>query len=168
MYLTGSMLSKRSQFPKLHAVRHSRKDKAIRTENRPMAASSQKWRKGSTAKGQQEVFVSSPPAAMDRSQSWLRGVCVCVQSLSCVFSFWPQGLEPTRLLCPWAFPAQSTGVGGHFLPRGIFQTRDQTWFLRLLHCRWILYRWLTEVTQIYRWGKTQRTTNSKMGQFSYR
>ena len=30
-------------------------------------------------------------------------------------SLWPHGLQPSRLLCPWDFPAKSTGVGGHFL-----------------------------------------------------
>ena len=27
----------------------------------------------------------------------------------------PQGLQPTRLLCPWDFPGKSTGVGCHHL-----------------------------------------------------
>ena len=27
----------------------------------------------------------------------------------------PQGLQPSRLLCPWAFPGKSTGVGCHCL-----------------------------------------------------
>ena len=29
----------------------------------------------------------------------------------------PQGLQPTRLLCPWDFPGKSTGVGCHCLLR---------------------------------------------------
>ena len=29
-------------------------------------------------------------------------------------SLWPQGLEPTRLLCPWDSPGKNTGVGCHF------------------------------------------------------
>ena len=32
-------------------------------------------------------------------------------------SSWPQGLQPTRLLCPWDFPGKSTGVGCHCLLR---------------------------------------------------
>ena len=32
----------------------------------------------------------------------------------------PHGLQPTRLLHPWDFPGKSTGVGYHFLLRGIF------------------------------------------------
>ena len=32
----------------------------------------------------------------------------------------PQGLWPTRLLCPWNFPGKNTGVGCHFLQEGIF------------------------------------------------
>ena len=30
-------------------------------------------------------------------------------------SWWPCGLKPTRLLCPWDFPGKSTGVGCHCL-----------------------------------------------------
>ena len=32
----------------------------------------------------------------------------------------PQGLWPTRLLCPWDSPGKNTGVGCHFLLQGIF------------------------------------------------
>ena len=32
----------------------------------------------------------------------------------------PQGLWPTRLLCPWDSPGNNTGVGCHFLLQGIF------------------------------------------------
>ena len=32
-------------------------------------------------------------------------------------SSWPQGLQPTRLLRPWDFPGESTGVGCHCLLR---------------------------------------------------
>ena len=30
-------------------------------------------------------------------------------------SYWPHGLQPTSLLCPWDFPGKSTGVGCHCL-----------------------------------------------------
>ena len=30
---------------------------------------------------------------------------------------------PTRLLCPWGFPGKNTGVGCHFLLKGIFLTQ---------------------------------------------
>ena len=30
-------------------------------------------------------------------------------------SSWPQGLQPTRLLCPWDFPVKSTGLAWHCL-----------------------------------------------------
>ena len=36
---------------------------------------------------------------------------------------WPHGLEPARLLCPWASPGKNTGVGCHFLLQGIFLTQ---------------------------------------------
>ena len=41
-------------------------------------------------------------------------------------SLWPRGLKFSRLLCPWDSPGKNTGVGGHFLPQGIFPTQDQT------------------------------------------
>ena len=31
-------------------------------------------------------------------------------------SLWPQGLQPTRLLCPWDSPGKNTGVGCHLPP----------------------------------------------------
>ena len=42
-----------------------------------------------------------------------------------------------RLLCPWDFPDENTGVGSHFLLQGLFLTQGSN--LDLLHCRWILY-----------------------------
>ena len=39
----------------------------------------------------------------------------------------------TRLLCPWDFPGNSTGVDCHFLLQGIFPTQGSN--LDLLHCR---------------------------------
>ena len=38
-------------------------------------------------------------------------------------SLWPQVLEPTRLLCLWNSPGQTTGVGCHSLLQGIFLTQ---------------------------------------------
>ena len=38
-------------------------------------------------------------------------------------SLQPHGLKPTRLLCPWHFPAKNTGVGCHFFHQGIFLTQ---------------------------------------------
>ena len=38
-------------------------------------------------------------------------------------SLWPHRLGPTRLLCAWDFPGNSTRVGFHFLLQGIFLTQ---------------------------------------------
>ena len=55
-------------------------------------------------------------------------------------SLWPFGLYPARLLCPWGFSGNNTGVGCHFLLQGIFPTQGlNTSLLWLLHCRQILY-----------------------------
>ena len=35
----------------------------------------------------------------------------------------PHGLQPARLLCPWDFPGENTGMGCHFLLQGIFLTQ---------------------------------------------
>ena len=42
---------------------------------------------------------------------------VKVKSLSRPWVFTTDGLQPTRLLCPWDFPGKSTGVGCHCLVR---------------------------------------------------
>ena len=49
----------------------------------------------------------------------------------------PHGLWPTRLLCPWDFPGNSTGVDCHFLLQGIFPTQGSN--PGLLHRRQTLY-----------------------------
>ena len=54
----------------------------------------------------------------------------------------PYGLQPTRLLCLWAFSGKNTGVGCHFLLQGIFSTQGSNpRLLGLLHCRQILLCW---------------------------
>ena len=53
-------------------------------------------------------------------------------------SLQPNGLQPTRFLCPWDFPVKDTGVGCHFLLQGVFPTQGSN--PGLLHCRQILYR----------------------------
>ena len=35
----------------------------------------------------------------------------------------PHGLQPARILCPWAYPGKNTGVGCHFLLQGILPTQ---------------------------------------------
>ena len=40
-------------------------------------------------------------------------------------SYWPHGLQPTRLLCPWDFPGKSTGVGCHCLLRQLLLVVDK-------------------------------------------
>jgi len=48
------------------------------------------------------------------------------------------------LLCPWDSPGKNTGVGCHSLPQGIFPTQGSNpSLLCLLHCKQILYLWVT-------------------------
>ena len=49
----------------------------------------------------------------------------------------PHGLQPTRLLHPWASPGKSTGVGCHFLLRRSFLIQGSNPGLQ--HCRQTLY-----------------------------
>ena len=53
-------------------------------------------------------------------------------------SLQPQGLQSTRLLCPWDSSDKSTGVGCHALLQGIFATQGSN--PGLPHCRRILYQ----------------------------
>ena len=56
-------------------------------------------------------------------------VCMCsVESDSLRL----RGLYPARLLCPWTFPSNNTGVGCCFLLQGIFPTQGSNPHLLLL------------------------------------
>ena len=54
-----------------------------------------------------------------------------------VVSLGPDGLQPTRLLCPWNPLGMNTGVGSLSFLQGIFPTQGSNPGLR--HCRQILY-----------------------------
>ena len=47
------------------------------------------------------------PSPVHESEKWKWSLSVVSDS------YWPLGLQPTRLLCPWDFPGKSTGVGCH-------------------------------------------------------
>jgi len=47
----------------------------------------------------------------------------CLITKLCPTLLWPQGLQPTRLLCLWDFPGKNTGVDCHFLFQGCFLTQ---------------------------------------------
>ena len=59
--------------------------------------------------------------------------------LKLCLTVWLYGWQPTRLLCPWVSPGNSTRMGCHALLQGIFLT--QGWNPGLLHCRPLLYHW---------------------------
>ena len=48
-------------------------------------------------------------------------VHVCSVAQSCQ-TLWPQGLQPTRVFCPWDSPGKNTGVGCYSLLQEIFPT----------------------------------------------
>ena len=48
-----------------------------------------------------------------------------------------------RLLCPWDSSVKNTSVGSHFLLQGIYPTQESKPCLFHLHCRGILYLWVT-------------------------
>ena len=56
-------------------------------------------------------------------------------------SLWPHGLQAARLLCLCHFPGKNTGLGCHFLLKGIFQIQRLN--LGLPHCRQIFTVWAT-------------------------
>ena len=49
------------------------------------------------------------PSPVHESEKWKGSRLVMSDS------YWPHGLQPTRLLRPWDFPGKSTGVGCHHL-----------------------------------------------------
>jgi len=51
----------------------------------------------------------------------MKSESVCRSVLS--NSLRPDGLQPTRLLCPWSSPGKNPGVGCHFLLQAIFLTQ---------------------------------------------
>ena len=63
--------------------------------------------------------------------------CVCVSRSVVSNSLQPHGLQPSRVLCPRAFPGKNTGVGYHYLLQGIFPTQESN--PGLLPCRLIPY-----------------------------
>ena len=72
------------------------------------------------------------------------------------------GLQPTRLLSPWAFPGKNTGVGCHFLPQGIFPTQGSN-LVSCISCigRRILYHsaiWEAHLPQQTHNGRYRRTS----------
>ena len=46
---------------------------------------------------------------------------------SCPTLLQPQGLQPTRLLCPWDLPGKNSRRGCHFLLQGILPNKDRAW-----------------------------------------
>ena len=59
-----------------------------------------------------------------------------VLALTCVRLFATPCTVAPRLLCPWDFPVKNTGVGCHFLLKGIFPTQGSNpHLLHLLHCQ---------------------------------
>ena len=49
--------------------------------------------------------------------------CMCAKSFQLCPTLQLRGLWPTRLICPWDFPSQNTGVGCHTPLQGMFQTQ---------------------------------------------
>ena len=66
----------------------------------------------------------------------LKKICCSLVTKSCLTLCNPMDYSP-RLLCPWDFPGENTGVGCHFLFQGIFS--NQGWNSHLLLGRWIVY-----------------------------
>ena len=73
------------------------------------------------------------------ARSRYSSVCVCARAhvLSCVQLFVTLWTVAARLCCPWDSPGKNTGMGCHFLLRGIFPTQGSN--LHLLRLLQILY-----------------------------
>ena len=73
--------------------------------------------------------------------------CCCLVTQLCLTFLCHHGLWFARLLCPWDFLGQNTGVGCHFLLQVSSWPRGQTW----VSCigRQILYHWATREALSY-------------------
>ena len=70
----------------------------------------------------------------------LRKVKMKVKSLSRARLFaTPWTVACTKLHHPWDFPGKSTGVGCHFLQKGIFPPRDRTQVFRIVYRRFTIW-----------------------------
>ena len=88
---------------------------------------------------QKEDEVVQLPCAKRRSEFYASSQCGCVKPLWSCLTLQSYKLWPTRLLCPWDPPGKNTGVGCHFLLRGIFLTQGSNLcVLCLLHWQWVL------------------------------
>ena len=75
------------------------------------------------------------PSPMHESEKWKWSRSVMSDSSR------PHGLQPTRLLCPWDFPGQSTGVGCHCISFVLFYYGLFT-ILLYLSLPWNLYSFI--------------------------
>ena len=86
----------------------------------------------------------------------------CVLSRSVVSdSLLCHGLQPTRLLCPWGFSKQDTGVGSLSLLQGIFPTQESN--QGLLNCRRILYQLSYQGSPLYIYVVSRSVVSNSLG-----
>ena len=64
---------------------------------------------------QQLICITEPLSCAHGTNTTLQISYVCVSRSVVSSSLRPHGVQPTRLLRPWDFPGQNTGVGCHFL-----------------------------------------------------
>ena len=83
---------------------------------------------------QADALTSEP---LGKSKQCLGNVAQSGPTLYDPMDYSPCLLQPTRRLHPWKFPGKSTGVGCHFLLKGIFPTWGSN--LGFLHCGQTLY-----------------------------
>ena len=89
----------------------------------------------------------SPFSSISFCLTWFGSIVrhVCVHLHSVVFnSWWPHGLQPARLLCPWNFPGKNTEWVAISFSRGSSRPRGQTW-VSCISCIGgrVLYHWTT-------------------------
>ena len=80
----------------------------------------------------------------------------CVHVQSCPTLCDSNGLQPTRLLCPWGFPSKNTGVGCHFLLQGIFTTQGSN------PCLLCLLYWQADSLPLCYLGSPQSCSNCSL------
>ena len=90
-------------------------------------------------------------------------MCLMCIVLSPIWLFATPWTVAHQFLCPWYFSRQEYWLGCLFFLQGIFPTHGSNLsFLKLQHCRQILYHWVTRKVQMqYIYNQMWRNPKSK-------
>ena len=90
--------------------------------------------------------VFGPLWCKETGKRWEPGVCGCLVTQWCLILCNSMDCSPPGSLCPWDFPGNKMGLGGHFLLQGIFLTQGSK--SCLLHGRANSLHWASGIARL--------------------